>query len=143
VLHPYFDKILSSRLIFAEFSSLGAIPKVGIRIAIESLDPSFSAVNFHVDAVVKKTNVMGYLFDRWVAMCRKPSLVIRELKDNPGSPEALLLVLRSELSRLDDFHGGKNNWNSMFVAGLIVPDVASWIFSRLTTPGRLADGPLI
>jgi len=143
ILHPYFDDCLSDRLISAHFEDLGAVPRVELRLLVDETHIDYRAIDFHFRSIVKRTAVIGYLRERWIDLCRKPSLVIRGLKKNPATRQALSRVLSEELAMLDDIHQGKNNWNSIFVSGLSVPSVRNWIFTKMTSLVRNPDGPLV
>ncbi|RUR31159.1 HNH endonuclease [Vreelandella nanhaiensis] len=143
ILHPYFDHCLSERLIEAHFEDLGPVPKVGLRLCIDDTHPEYVAIEFHFRSIVKKTAVQRYLKDRWADICRKPSLVVRSLKNNPQTRNDLKQILEEELDMLDDIHRGKNNWNSIFIAGLLDRPVLQWLFNQLYMPGRLPGGPLV
>lgn len=143
ILHPYFDDCLSDRLVEASFEDLGGVPRVGIRLCVDATHPEFPAISFHFNSIVKRTGIIGYLRDRWLDLCREPRMSVRALKEKPVSPDALRAILEDELNLLDETHRGKNNWNSIFVAGLLDPNVLDWVFQRMHTPGRLPNGPLI
>ena len=143
ILHPYFDHCLAERLIEAHFEDLGPVPKVSIRLCIDDTHPEHSAIVFHCRSIVERTAVTQYLRDRWIDICRKPSLVVRALEHNPQTRDELQQILEKELDMLDDLHRGKNNWNSIFVAGLLDKNVLRWLFMQLHMPGRLPDDPLI
>lgn len=142
ILHPYFDACLAERLIAAQFTQLGAVPSVSLRILAPASHPDYGAIEFHVQNVVERTGIKGFLRKEWVKLCRKPSLVVRSLAHNIASLQHLENLLTEELGLLDDSHEGKNNWRSIFVAGLLDPLVSTWLFGRLTAPGRIQDGPL-
>jgi hypothetical protein len=142
ILHPYFDACLSDRLIAAQFTDLGEVPTVALKILIDATHPDYQAVEFHVRTIVRRTFVEDYLADRWTSLCRKPSLVIRALAYAVPNTQSLEAILYEELDSLDDLHRGKNNWNSMFVAGLLDPPVFAWLFDSLNEPGRVPDAPL-
>lgn len=143
ILHPYFDDCLAERLIAARFEDLGPVPKVGLRLCVDSTHPDYAAIAFHFRSIVERTAITGYLRDRWADLFRKPSLVVRDLKRNPPTIDALKHVLEEELELLDDAHQGKNNWNSIFIAGLLEPEAMNWLFQQFNAPGRLPDAPLI
>lgn len=143
ILHPYFDDCLAERLIAAHFDDLGSVPRVGLRLLVDNTHPEYSAINFHFCHIVKRTAITQHLRDMWINLCRKPSLAVRALKDNPPTLEALREILSEELEMLDDIHRGKNNWNSIFVSGLFDPLVSQWIFQQMHANGRLPNDPLI
>ncbi|MYN26978.1 hypothetical protein [Duganella levis] len=143
ILHPYFDLCLDDRLIGAEFTALGAVPLVAIKLQIPLTHLEFAAISFHVEKIVDRTGIKKWLGARWAKLCRKPGLVIRELKKNPTSLSNLVTVLQRERDNLDELHDGKNNWESVFVTGLLELPVRTWLYNRMIQPGRPANGPLI
>lgn len=142
ILHPYFDNCLSERLITAKFSDLGRIPSVAVRLAVSASHPDHAAIDFHFRTVVKRTAICGYLADRWSKLCRKPSLVVRAFEHNIQSPIDLQHLLEVERQAQDDLHDGKNNWDSVFVSGLLDPPVMAWLIQQFSMPGRAANAPL-
>lgn len=142
ILHPYFDGCLSMRLIRAKFEDLGPVPRISVDLCIPATHPDYAAVSFHVRTVVKSMPIVGYLNKKWANLYRKPSLAVRALAANPRSITALKTLLLTELLQLDDEHGGKNNWNSMFVAGLLDRPVLTWLFQSLNEPGRKPNARL-
>lgn len=143
ILHPYFDECLAERLIEGQFEDLGPIARVKLRICVDSMHPEYAAINFHLRSIVEKTAIIGYLRGRWIEFCRKPSLVVRDLKRNPETSAELREILEAELELLDEIHQGKNNWNSIFVAGLLHRNVLGWIFQQLNRPDRLPNEALV
>jgi len=142
ILHPYYDDCMSERLVRAQFEDLGEVPKVTVELAVTDTHPKYAAISFHVEEVVKKSAVKRYLADRWSRLFRKPSLVVRAFEKNFASVADVEVALLSEQDKLDDSHGGKNNWNSMFVQGLLAPPTLAWLASRLTDPTRQPDAQL-
>lgn len=142
VLHPYFDDCLGERLVSARFEDLGAVPKVSLIVLISNAHPHHSAISFHVRSIVERSAVKKYLADRWSSLFRKPSLVVRAFAENIATQAEVQTVLEEERVALDDLHKGKNNWNSIFVSGLLDPIVLAWLAARFATPGRVPDSPL-
>lgn len=142
ILHPYFDDCLSERLVSARFEDLGEVPRVSLVLSIPHTHPLYSAIAFHVRSIVQKSAVVRYLADRWSSLFRKPSLVVRAFAENIATQADVQALLEAERDTLDDLHKGKNNWNSIFVSGLLDPIVLAWLAGRLSMPGRAPDGPL-
>lgn len=142
VLHPYFDDCLGERLVSARFEDLGEVPRVSLVLLAPNTHPHYAAVDFHVQTIVQRSAICKYLADRWSSLYRKPSLVVRAFEENFQTPAAVQTVLEKERNSLDDLHKGKNNWNSVFVSGLLEPPVLSWLAGRFSLPGRMPDGPL-
>lgn len=142
ILHPYFDQCLADRLLAARFDDLGEIPRISIRLIAGPAHPEYAAISFHADTIVRRTGILGWLGHRWSTMWRRPSTVIPTLNSIPVDQNALAGILQTELDRLDDLNGGKNNWESVFVMGLLDAPVTNWLFQCLTQPGRNPDGAL-
>lgn len=142
VLHPYFDDCLGERLVRAQFDDLGDVPKVSLALVISNTHPHYSAISFHVRSIVQRSAICKYLADRWSSFYRKPSLVIRSLGGSIQTQAEVHALLENERIALDDLHKGKNNWNSVFVSGLLDPIVLAWLTQTLSAPGRMPDSPL-
>ena len=142
ILHPYFDACLSERLITAKFSDLGPVPRVSIQIIVSAQHSNYPVISFHFREIIEKTAIGGYLADRWSKLNRKPSLVVRAFDKNHTNPTQLQHVLEIEREKLDDLHGGKNNWDSVFISGLLDPVVIAWLAQKFSASGRIADSPL-
>ncbi|VVE04852.1 hypothetical protein PHO31112_02328 [Pandoraea horticolens] len=143
ILHPYFDDCLSERLISASFEDLGVVPRIGLTILIDTTHPLFRAVEFHVKEIVGKSGILDYLLVRWSSFFEMPEQVVRALGEIPFSIIALRETLRRELEMLDRHHKGRNNWDSVFIHGLMQDDVLDWLFACLTRPGRAQNDPLL
>jgi len=142
VLHPYFDDCLGERLVSARFEDMGEVPKVSLILLIPNTHPHHSAISFHVRSIVQRSAVKKYLADRWSSLFRKPSLVVRAFRENISTQVEVQAQLEEERLSLDELHKGKNNWNSIFVSGLLDPPVTAWIAARMALPGRLPDSEL-
>jgi len=142
VLHPYFDNCLGERLVSAHFEDLGAVPKVSLVLLVSGAHPNYPAISFHVDSIVKRSAVIGYVRDRWSKLIRRPSLIVRAFARNIATEAEVQAILAGERDCLDDLHGGKNNWDSIFLSGLLDPQVTAWIAGRFAVPGRVAGSAL-
>lgn len=142
ILHPYFDDCLGERLVKAQFDELGEVPRVSLALVITNAHPHHSAISFHVRSIVQRTAIRKYLADRWSSLFRKPSRVVRAFSKNIATQAEVEGLLEEERIALDDLHKGKNNWNSVFVSGLLDPLVLAWLTRNLSAPGRAPDSPL-
>lgn len=143
ILHPYFDDILSDRLLKAHFDDYGLAPRIELRLILEPEHAFAAAANFHLRNVVERTSVLRHLRTNWGNLLRRPSLTASDLRHPPASREALEEILLAELDRQDDTHGSRNNWQSMFLAGLLDAPLLDWLFDMFHQPEREIDGSLI
>lgn len=143
ILHPYFDPVLSERLVGCIFNDHGRAPSLKITNLLQDTHPHYSSVQFHIDNVLLKTQIKRALRRDWAKLLRKPSLVVRELRRTPHSSYQLRQILEEELRILDDSYESYNNWQSIFIAGLLQPHTLQWIFDCLSQHGRMEDGPLL
>lgn len=142
VLHPYFDACLGERLLSARFEDLGEVPKVSLVLTIPTTHPEYAAINFHLRSIVERSSILKYLADRWSSLFRKPSLVVRSFAQNISAGAKIRILLEDERRALDELHKGLNNWNSVFISGLLDPIVIAWLASRFSMAGRVPDSPL-
>ena len=143
ILHPYFDDVLRERLFTARFEELGPVPRITLRPLLDSAHPEAAAVLFHIANVVEQTSILRHLRTNWNNMMRRPSIAASELRNAPSSRQALVDIIAFELDRQDVTHASRNNWQSVFLAGLLDDPVLDWLYSALGRPGRERDGPLI
>lgn len=143
IMHPYFDRCLKQRLLRAQFDDLGEVPRVTIRVLVDSSHPDYQAIKFHFDSIVMDSGIVDYLADRWSSLITRPSSIVRYFENNIVSVVELRRLLKKELQLLDQAHKGKNNWNSIFVAGLLEAPVLAWLKKCFSRSGRVADSPLV
>ncbi|WP_027210230.1 hypothetical protein [Burkholderia sp. WSM2232] len=143
ILHPYFDECLAERLIAARFEELGKVPHITLRVLTDPAHRHYSAIVFHVREIVSNSAILKYVSDRWAHLCQLPELAVRALSVVPESVDALRTLLEHERDLTDRAHGGRNNWNSVFVTGLLDADVLQWLYDCLSAPGRDPNGPLL
>ncbi|WP_374436757.1 hypothetical protein [Tabrizicola sp.] len=143
ILHPYFDDVLRERLFVARFEELGLAPRITLRPLLALGHPQAAAVRFHMTNVVERTSILRYLRTSWTNVLRRPSLAAAELRVTPASRQALADTITTELHRQDDTFGSRNNWRSVFLAGLLDNQTLDWLFAAFEMPGREQDGPLV
>lgn len=143
ILHPYFDSVLSERIVAAYLTDLGAIPRIETRIVLDPINPHFAAASFHHDSVIMRTGIHGYLLSRWAKLMLRPWLIFPELRLNPVDRSEFVSIIGAELVRNDEIRDSKNNWDSVFLSGLLDDHVVDWLYAQLIKPGRLPNGPLL
>lgn len=143
VLHPYFDTILSERLVGCEFEDHGPAPSLRIVNLLPQEHSQFRSVQFHIEKVLLKTAIKAAIRRNWANLMLRPGLAIRALSARPHSLGDLNQKLLEEQLLLDEAHQSRNNWHSIFVSGLLVPKTTKWLYDALTYPGRLSNDPLV
>ena len=143
ILHPYFDTVLSERIVAARFTDLGPAPHVETRIILDIGHPQYAAAVFHHDSVVMRTSIHGYLSKRWAILMRGPGLTVPDLKRNPIDRDELSAMIQDERNRTDDSRESRNNWDSVFLSGLLEDYVIDWLYPRFNQLGRRPGGSLL
>lgn len=140
ILHPYYDEILKDRLLIAKIKNYSASPLIDVVTNIPQHHPSHANVNYHLDEVVKKNDIVGYLNEQWESFYLFPESIIRNLTPQITSPLTIAKMLKNEIELLDFKHKGKNNWNSIFITGLYNKQAIQWIITELQSPLRDVRG---
>lgn len=121
VLHPYYDNVLSQRLISCDISQDPAFPmaKIKIKYAQPNL-PEIDSIKFHAEKVILPSGLIGWLEGQWDSLVKDPSLSIHTLPDeNIASVAEFERYLNSALSKYDRKFETPNNWYSIFFHGLL------------------------
>ncbi|MFZ6843073.1 hypothetical protein [Undibacterium sp. RuTC16W] len=118
VLHPYYDmEILSTRLSYIAFSGDVKEPDLTVELTLKEM--TNSAVKFHIDTIVRKTNILEWASAKWEKMKEDPeSLIFFDGHDGLVNAADVQLALCKRFEMSDKEHGTKNNWFSMFFYGL-------------------------
>lgn len=133
VLHPYFDAELTRRLIRAAITqSLDGFvkPRIDLAICVRSSNRIYSAVKFHLENVLQRTDIIPYLEGFWLKILRNPEDYLRLPKGRFTQGEFDGAVTR-QLESLDRRRSTPNNWESMLFAGLAVNPTAKRFLKRL------------
>jgi hypothetical protein len=133
VLHPYYDEILTQRLLSCKFTPNGAWPNA--RVVIDYVNPSHSeAINiqFHAEKIVLPSGLIGWLEGEWDTSSLSPSLKIQTLpQENIATLREFNLYLTDALNRYDKAYSTPNNWFSIFIHGLLnSTGCTSWLHTK-------------
>lgn len=119
ILHPYYDEVLRKRLAFLYFSGDLTAPKVDVLI---SPDHQMNmAVRFHLDQILRKTRIFFWANSKWATLLRKPEKFFPALKYHTEEVgfDKLLEIVSTQLENSDEIYETPNNWESMFLMGII------------------------
>lgn len=136
IFHPYYDECLNERLFSAKITDPGPTIKVDIQVMLDPLHPSHAAAEFHLNSIIRKTGVSNWMGDQWVKLLRHPPSIIGTFNFIPANEQSVCQALTVHRGHRDRAHQSPNNWESMFVHGLLDPPITAWLFQRLAANGR-------
>lgn len=133
VLHPYFDDVLSQRVVRAliEPSQEHGYerPRISIAILLQPAAAGFGAVNFHVANVLNRTDVLYHFDATWPKYWERPEDYFGQLP----TLDAFRQSVRELLGKQDRHFGTPNNWDSMLLAGIEAnPNASAALWQRMT-----------
>lgn len=117
ILHPYFDEILMERLVTATFNGSPALPEIGVCVCYSGTQKK--AASFHVEKIIKKTDIIEWLSFHWLNVLRDLDTYVPEIRKGIITRRDLRLALTQSLARCDREYGTPNNWKSIFFSGLL------------------------
>jgi len=135
ILHPYYDAFLNQPLVRA---SIRPSPERGIQkpifglvVVLPQADPNYAAVSYHVEKVVKPTQVLPYFAKKWAKYSRRPEKYF-DLPPGHVSQQAFAQAADEERIEEDDDFDTPNNWKSMLLAGIVAtPDACAFLAQRI------------
>lgn len=114
-VHPYFDAFLRDRVAIVKFNGPYSTPAIDIVPTPNVPADKLPIVNWHLENVVRKTQIRWTLTERWLNICRDPQAYYEGLKFGATVRDAV----RSKLASFDSAHDTPNNWDSMLQAGVL------------------------
>jgi hypothetical protein len=121
VLHPYFDGILDQRLARAHIQPSGQHrfrrPVLQLEMLLPTTDPNYAAVSYHIDKVIRPTQVLAHFDANWPKLARRPEHYFT-LPVGQVSDQMLAQAVNDTLDKKDTHYGSRNNWESMLFAGI-------------------------
>lgn len=119
ILHPYFDELLSDRILIAKFDGNFLFPQITIENCFSKESIYFNAVNFHFENIVKRTNVEFFFIKHWAQLIRCPERILDTLsRISNVTYSSLENAINKKLENKDYEFGTPNNWKSAFFYGL-------------------------
>ncbi|WP_415405671.1 hypothetical protein ACLHDG_07850 [Sulfurovum sp. CS9] len=135
-LHPYYANCLNNRLITCTIVGQPNYftPSISLNNYIGAAvgNCSNGAINFHIDELIKKTNILNFLDKKWAKLVHDPSSIIMTFPDTVINtiPECRNYIQNS-LNRWDRQLGTPNNWMSILFSGILNNAAAiDWIYHR-------------
>jgi 5-methylcytosine-specific restriction endonuclease McrA len=121
-LHPYFDKVLSERLLISNFRGDFSSPLIDIAPSNNG-HKLIKTIEYHVKFIREKTNILNWLINDFANLVRSRNVILGNylplgaLTKNDVK-RGLVRKLRANDAEFDS----KNNWKSVLIAGLLDND---------------------
>ncbi len=133
ILHPYYDDCLNFRLLTCLIEQAPALPVVSIAVNIlPTGQPIDESINFHVEKIVKPSGIIKWLENLWARLwISPPSVILTMPKSIVVTDVEFKDAVIDQLERVDERYGSANNWESVFLHGVInSPGCIAWITNR-------------
>ncbi|MEP7706532.1 hypothetical protein [Paraglaciecola sp. 25GB23A] len=122
VLHPYFDDEFETRQLSCLITTTNHFRWIKVEIVyIQPNHPAINSIKYHVENIVKRSGLEKYLSRTlWSKLMNQPGLAIRGLYERETLTVANVIhLIEQDLRWFDDRTGTPNNWDSIFLHGLL------------------------
>lgn len=137
VLHPYFDNFMANRLVRVEILEPFAAPSLSLVTCCGNI-PELPAVNYHLQNVIQRTNIINVMTKRWGNLVREPRRIL-SLNEGVINEVEVRTSLHRKLTENDAEYSTPNNWNSFFYAGALESQgVIQWLTVHINKPAANA-----
>lgn len=133
ILHPYFDDCLSNRVVSCRITSKDGFKTINVSLKCLPAPPGVQkALNFHITKIVSRSGILDWIRKKWGQLYLKPSSLLFSLRKKLiANTRELREDLEEYLDWLDEKHGGQNNWESVFVSGILdSEEIIEWLYER-------------
>jgi hypothetical protein len=133
VLHPYFDDVLSERLLSCKITHRSNYRWFDLEIVyVDPVHPQIASIKYHTQNIVIKSGIEKWLKGQLGKLKYRPSNVIQTLPKRRRLSEIdVRESLEDCLDRNDELTGSKNNWLSILCHGLLNSQgMVNWITER-------------
>lgn len=122
IIHPYYDDFSDARLYKVVFSGSLEAPVIDLEV-INKTHEQYELLEFHLDEVLIKNNIIHWMIDLWSNLYTTPASSLMNNIRFDSLKVIDLSRLQREVERLlinsDGDSGTKNSWNSIFYFGLL------------------------
>lgn len=133
ILHPYYDGIMSDRLLSCEITHKDNFRIFNLKIIfVNPAHPEIAAIKYHTKNVVIKSGAEGWLKGQLSKIKERPSNVIQTLpRKRHQSVAQVIDCINDCLDRNEELTGTPNNWLSILCHGILnSAGVVDWITDR-------------
>ncbi|MFZ6643576.1 HNH endonuclease [Undibacterium sp. TC4M20W] len=120
LLHPYYDIELRDRICYLAFSGSVDTPDLDVERVLPYA--SNQHVKFHIESVVKKSNIFNWASKEWSKLQTRPNRTRLQRQNESVSRSDIKSMLEREFISYDEEYGTPNNWKSMFYYGLALKE---------------------
>jgi hypothetical protein len=120
VLHPYFDDLLTQRLVISEPSAVRqsfATPRFTLTLQLLATNPWYPALRFHVRNGLRRTRVLDRHGRIWSKIALHPEIHL-DLPNGAVDVAAMNHAIARKVAEADNIAGTPNSWDSMFWSGI-------------------------
>lgn len=143
-LHPSYDRHLSRRAVSVLIRDHDSAPTYKVIFEKPRGVRDAKAFDFHTKTVIDQEELKSHVKDGFERLCRRPSNVIRYLgRLNPRNKNELSELFKEASAEESWQHRSNNNWDSVLFQALAERHTLTWIWKRMSAPGRAVDDPLL
>jgi len=132
-LHPYYDDCLTHRLLICNIiGNVGNYLSPVLSIDTYNGNCNTLTVNYHINELIKNTNILNYLDKKWVQLTRNPrSIIMRFPNSMITTVPQCRNMIQDCLTLYDEQFGTPNNWMSALISGILNDaNIIQWIYHR-------------
>ena len=113
-VHPYYDTFLKQRVAVTRLVPPYSAPVIDVVPDPAVAPHALPIIEWHLENVVRKTQIRAALTERWHNICRDPGAFYEGLAFGATMSQAV----KAKLGSLDTVFQTPNNWESMLQAGI-------------------------
>ena len=130
ILHPYFDNFLNQRILYCLFENDLEYPDITIK-TYDIITNERESIQFHVDNIINKTNIISWLGKKWSTLKLSPKLIISTLPEHTVTTTDVANSINEFRLQKDNEFQTPNSWVSIFLSGLLdSPNVVNWLTTQ-------------
>ncbi|MGI2072800.1 HNH endonuclease [Shewanella baltica] len=133
VLHPYFDDVLSERLLSCKITPRSNYLWFDLEVIyVDTAHPQIASIKYHTRNIVIKSGIEKWLKGQLGKLKNRPSNVIQVLPRRVVlNQDQLRQFIEDCMDSNDELTGSKNNWLSILCHGLLNSDgMLHWLTER-------------
>lgn len=132
IIHPYYDDQIRTRMVGCYIENIEDSLEFNIKLVNLCDDESFkNNVAFHIEHLIEKNGILLWLASQIDRLIENPRTIILSIPKKIMDYDKIYEFSKDILELYDEKYDTPNNWNSIFIYGLInSPGVIDWIVER-------------